>query len=290
MSRLWALAALLLTAGACALRSGVVTAPAATPASPEPLACREVEGLEPLLAPGAGVLFGEMHGTVESPAFVANAACLALRAGLPVTVALEMPYEDQARVDVFLTSAGTDADRAALLDSPFWKDEYQDGRRSQAMLSLLDDLRRLRRGGRTVQVKLFDRMQRSSSAERDRRMGEALARVFEETPDGVVLALTGNVHSRIRRGTPWNADYEPAGFVLVTSRPDLRVTSLDVAYTDGTAWTCTSADASSCQARALRGNGDAQGGRVVLHPEITNGHTGVYHVGPLTASPPAARP
>jgi len=38
----------------------VVTAPAVTPASPEPLACREIEGLEPLLAPGARVLFGEL--------------------------------------------------------------------------------------------------------------------------------------------------------------------------------------------------------------------------------------
>ena len=288
MSRLRALAVLLLTAG-CASRSGVTTAPAASPASPEPLACREVEGLGPLLAPGAGVLVGEIHGTVESPAFVANAACLALRTGLPVTVALEIPREEQARVETFLASAGSDTDRAALLDSSFWQDAYQDGRRSQAMLSLLDEIRRLHRGGHPVRVKLIDRLDpRAGSQERDRWMGEALVEAFEETPGGVVLSLTGNVHSRITRGTPWIADYDPAGFVLVTARPDLRVTSLDVAYANGTAWTCTSAEASSCQVRTLRGVGDAQGGRVVVHPEVTNGHSGVYHVGTLTASPPAA--
>jgi len=147
----WALAILLLTAG-CASRSAVVAAPASSPASPKPLACREIEGLEPLLAPGAGVLFGEIHGTVESPAFVANAACLALRAGFPVTVALEIPREEQPRVDTFLASAGMVADRAALLDSSFWQDKYQDGRRSQAMLSLLDELRRLRRGGHPIRA------------------------------------------------------------------------------------------------------------------------------------------
>jgi len=38
----------------------------------------------------------------------------------------------------------------------------------------------------------------------------------------------------------------------------------------------------------LRGKGDGQGDRVVLHPEVTNGHSGVYQVGSLTASPPAA--
>ncbi len=285
-----ALAAFLLTAG-CASRSGVVASLAVTPASPESLVCREIEGLAPLLAPGAGVLFGEIHGTVESPAFVTNAACLALRADLPVTVALEVPREEQPRVDAFLASAGLDADRTALLDSSFWQDVYQDGRRSQAMLSLLDEVRRLRRGGHPVHVKLIDRLEeRTEPMKRDRWMGEALVQAFEETPGGVVLSLTGNVHSRISRGTPWNADFETAGFVLVTARPDLRVTSLDVDYAGGTAWTCTSAEASSCQVRTLRGKGDTQGGRVVLHPEVTNGHSGVYQVGSLSASPPAVQP
>jgi len=239
--------------------------------------------------PGFGLLLGEIHGTAESPAFMANAACLALRAGRPVTVVLEVPREEQGRVDAFLGSAGTEADRAALLASSFWTDKYQDGRRSQAMLALLDDLRRLHQGGRPVRAKLMDQDERpAQSQERDRWMAEALAHAFEENPGGVVISLTGNVHSRISRGTPWEADYEPAGFLLATMKPDLRLTSLDVSYPDGTAWTCTSAEASSCQERALRGKGDGQGGRVVLHPQVTNGHSGVYSVGTLTASPPAA--
>ncbi len=282
-----ALSALLLVGG-CAPRSGTVTAFEGSPAAAPALACREVEGLEPLLAPGAGLLLGEMHGTVESPAFVANAACLALRAGRPVTVALEVPGEEQARVNTFLASAGTTADRAALLDSSFWKDVYQDGRRSEAMLALLDEVRHLRGGGRPIRVALIDRQERSgTSGDRDRWMAEALVQAFEETPGGVVIGLAGNLHMRIRRGNPFNPDFESAGYVLVQRRPDLRVTSLDVSYPDGTAWICTSAEASSCQARPLRGKGDGQSERVVLHSEVTNGYHGVYYLKSLTASPPA---
>lgn len=279
----------LLLAAGCAPRSGAVAAPEAAPAA-QSLACREVEGLEPLLAPGAGVLLGEMHGTAESPAFASNAACLALREDLPVTVALEIPREEEARVETFLASAGGEADRAALLASPFWSREYQDGRSSAAILDLLDELRRLRGPGRQLRVALIDRLEMPAKpAERDRWMAEALARAFDANPGGVVISLTGNVHSRVGRGTPWNPDYEPAGFVLLQLKPNLKITSLDVVYPNGTAWVCTSAEASSCQVRKLGGKGDGQGERVVLHSEVTNGHNGIYHVKTLTASPPVVQ-
>lgn len=279
-----------LLGGGCASRPAPVAAPEAPPKMPA-LACRDVAGLDPLLAPGAGLLLGEMHGTAESPAFLGNAVCLALRAGRPVTTALEIPREEQDRVEAFLASAGTESDRDALLDSPFWHADYQDGRRSEAMLSLLDELRRLRQGGRPLQVKLIDRVESPTAPEeRDRWMGEALAQAFDETPQGVVIALTGNLHTRVSPGTPWDPNYKPAGFVLASRRPDLHVTSLDVSYQGGTAWFCTSAEPASCGVRTVRGRADAQTGRVVLHPQVTNGYYGFYEVGTLTASPPALRP
>ena len=275
--------------GGCALHTGAVVAPAAAPVPP-PLACRDIQGLDALLTPGAGVLFGEMHGTAEIPAFLANAACLALRAERPVTVALEMPREDQARVDAFLATAGSEADRRALLASPFWTAEYQDGRRSQAMLNLLDEIRRRQREGRKIRVKLVDRLDMPASPmERDRWMGEALAEAFGETPGGVVIALLGNLHTRISRGSPWDPDYEPTGFVLTNLKPELKVVSLDFSSPRGTAWFCTAADAASCQVRPAGGRKDAAVDQVVLHPQVTNGHSGSYGVGSLTASPPARK-
>jgi hypothetical protein len=277
----------LLLGGGCAPRPAPVSAPSRTAT----LSCQDIEGLDPLLASRTVLLLGEMHGTTESPAFLANAACLALRAGRPVTVALEIPREEQSRLEAFLASAGTEGNRAALLARPFWGAEYQDGRRSQAMLSMLEELRRLHQQGRPLRVKLVDRMAAPAvPAERDRWMAEGLAQAFDETPEGVVIALMGNLHVRVSRGTPWDPNYEPAGFVLVNRRSEIHVTSLDVSYQGGSAWVCTSSDPSSCGARPVHGRADARSGRVVLNPQVTNGYHGVYEVGMLTASSPAQGP
>lgn len=273
----------LVLATACA-----TSGPAARPA-PEPLACREVEGLAPLLAPGKALLLGDMHGVAEIPAFAGNAVCLALKAGHPVTLALEIPRSNQERVDAFLASGGTAADRQALIDSPFWTSDYQDGRGSEAMLALIEEARRLRQQGRPIRITLVDWDRQEWGEPRDRAMGEALAVAARQAQaeGGVLISMAGNVHSRITRGTSWEADYEPAGFVMVREAPDLSITALEVAYAEGTAWTCTSGEVASCGVRPLRGRGDAQGGRIVLHSEVKNGHHGVFHIGPPTASPPA---
>jgi hypothetical protein len=280
------LAVLLLGSG-CAPPIAPTAADRVAP-QPAALSCRNIEGLDPLLVPGAVLLLGELHGTEQSPAFLANVVCLGLQAGHPVTVALEIPREERDRIETFLTSQGAESDRAAVLDSPFWGSEYQDGRRSAAMLSLLDEMRRLRREGRPLRVKLIDRMERPTErGARDRWMGEALAEAVEDAPDGVMVALTGNIHTKVGRGTPWDSQFEPAGFVLANRKPGVRLTALDVSYRDGTAWFCTTAEPSSCQVRSVRGSANAQTGRVVLHPEMTNGYHGLYEVGSLTASLPA---
>src|ERR1051326_1106924 len=101
-------------------------------------ACDPVDGLGPLLEPGSVLLLGEMHGTEESPAFVDRAACLAHKAGQPVTVALEIPVQEEPLISAYLSSQGGEKDRAALLRGSFWADPYQDGRRSKAMLGLIE--------------------------------------------------------------------------------------------------------------------------------------------------------
>lgn len=46
--------------------------------------CTKIPGSAALLAPGKVVLLGELHGTNESPSFVASLACNAVVAGLDV--------------------------------------------------------------------------------------------------------------------------------------------------------------------------------------------------------------
>jgi hypothetical protein len=243
------------------------------------LACSVPHGLDPLIQPGSVLLVGEIHGTAESPAFVARAACLALKAGRSVTVALEIPREEEGRMTAYLSSAGTVRDRARLLAAgSFWADPYQDGRRSEAMFILVESLRELGHKG-TLHVVLLDAKDAAADNRgRDAVMADSLTAALERWPGDVLIALTGNLHSRVTAGS--------MGFFFAQANPDARITALDVAYAAGTAWVCTSGDASSCKARALHGAGDEGGLRVILHP-LRDGYHGVYNVGPITASPPA---
>lgn len=70
--------------------------------------------------------------------FFGDLVCLALDRGLDVSVVLEIDFEEQDRLDRYL-SAGDDVEPAALLAGPFWQSDYQDGRRSQAMFQLMTD-------------------------------------------------------------------------------------------------------------------------------------------------------
>ena len=98
--------------------------------SPAPAAsCGATTGIEPLLERGRVLLLGELHGTAEAPAFVANVACHARSQGLDVTIALELPHAEQEQV--------RDPD-SEIVDLPFWAKDYQDGRTSVAMLRLIE--------------------------------------------------------------------------------------------------------------------------------------------------------
>jgi hypothetical protein len=250
-------------------------------------ACEPVEGLGPLLDPGSVLFLGEIHGNAQSPGFVIRAACLALEAGHPVTVALEIPQQEEERIAAYLASDGAEKDRTALLAGPFWTDPYQDGRRSQAMLALIEDLRALRRKGKPVRLVLLDTtVPPADGRSRDHTMADTLKAAYDASPQDVFIALTGNLHSRVTLGSPWNPKYEPMGYFFIQAKPAVKVTALDVAYFKGTTWSCDTSERSSCKVRELGGKGDDKGVRVILHP-LEGGFHGVYNVGPLTASLPA---
>lgn len=251
--------------------------------------CGAVEGVEAVLEAGTIVLVGEMHGTEESPAFVADLMCSALERGLPVTAALEIPKEEEERVLAYLASDGGAEARAALLVGPFWDGEVQYGVSSEAMLTLLDALRRHQKAGRPVEVALLDRRERTTPNARDAFMASRLAEAAQASPRRLVVALTGNIHTRTRKGAPWDDDYEPMGLALEQGLPDRRVVALDVAYTGGTAWVCMGQGPEACKAHEIAPTpADGSGRRIVLDDSLQErGYDGYYAVGHLTASPPA---
>ncbi len=262
--------------------------PAALMLPDEEEACSEIAGLEPLLRKGTALVVGELHGSRESPAFVGAVVCQAQARELTVTVALELLDSERPGIETYLASDGSPADRQSLIAGGTWSAEYQDGRSSGAILELLDRLRVLRVAGRPVSVELFDRGGWQSGQERDRLMAEALAGVLETTASDMVIVLTGNIHSRVVRGTKWDATYEPMTYLLA-GRSEWNLVSLDVGHAGGSVWICNGNVPSSCGVRPVSGRGKDSGLSIELgsDPALT-GHHGRYHVGSLSASLPAA--
>lgn len=258
---------------------------AASPVLAETPTCRPIAGLDEVLKPGKILLLGEMHGTAESPGFVADLACHAARTQRPVTVALEINRSESPRVETYLASKGLPEDRAALVQGGFWNNQPRDGRNSEAMAGLLDSLRKLRQQGASVKVELIDPGPGNfkDGPDRDRQMAANFAAAVERSPEDLFVSLTGNLHNRIVRGWSNKPDYEWMGYVLRQKYAD-RLVSLNASSTGGTAWVCFGED---CGPQPMKGREEAGDLRITLHPRDDSGYDGTYFIGAMTASPPA---
>jgi hypothetical protein len=246
------------------------------------VACPKIDSLD-IARLKRSTLVGEMHGTNESPAFVAALACHILTSGRTLTVALEIPRTEQDRVRSYLLSSGSAADRAAMLKGAFWATDKADGRSSAAMVDLIERLRYLR----SLQLPLIDVVTIDVAAgeegavnDRDRLMSQAFDRVTK-TPSDHVVGLVGNYHAKKTDGAPWNPRLRfMAGYL-----PPGGLTSLDVGYDGGAAWVCmpecgvTDFGASSKTA--------AQGFSLRLMDKDGGAYDGIYEVGRLSPSLPA---
>ena len=274
-----------------------------TPRQPAPAAvqaahagCRPVRGLEPLLRRGNVLLFGELHGTRESPAFIGDVLCAAVGARLPLVLALEVPRSEQRAIDGFLASAGTPEDRAVLAAGAFWGREYPDGRSSEAMLALIEQARSLRRSSAELRVVTFAAAASLPFRQHDRAMSDSLARAAGEAVDRVTVVLTGNVHARLARGMPYDSTFAPMGHLLARRLAGRSVVSLGMAHEGGEAWTCRAArddpDRFACNAGPVEPQPGAAAWSVELATEAGPGapYGGRYGVGPITASLPVRAP
>lgn len=238
--------------------------------------CRQTpRGAEPLLLPGAVTLLGELHGTVEIPAFVARLACAAAEKGLHVAVGLEAPQELTENFLRYLQSAGDAQARNELMQGEFW--HFNDGRASQGMVALLDALRTLSQSGKRISLFLIDGNHESAET-RDRQMATRLATLVGASPTAVTLVLLGNLHAR-------TGSAEWAGWHLKGWLP--RLHALDVSYANGSAWCCTRR---GCGPHRSSGEDLGPDPFVELFPSPNaDGYTGRHYVGPISASPPAVR-
>ncbi|MFP2958616.1 hypothetical protein ACLEPN_12395 [Myxococcus sp. 1LA] len=247
-------------------------------------------GLGKQVKPGAVLLLGEMHGTQEVPRFVAQAACQAAVAGMPVTVGLELPLESQTRVAAFLERGGTEDDWLKLMEAPFWRSPYPDGRSSEAVANMLEQLRQLRYRGLNVDIFVFDHPKTQGQGRED-AMAATVRHQVESGPKRFHVILSGNIHTRTKKGLPWDKSFKPMGLLLKDELDS--VVSLDMAYNSGSAWICAVdsqgvKDKLDCGIRETKGrdNGD----RFFVHTwDGTNddGYHGVFYVGAVNAAAPA---
>ena len=175
-------------------------------------------------------LFGELHGTNETPVVVAEHVCQ-LSTKRPVVLVLEIPRSEQAAIDRYLSSDGRRASRKQLIESAFWAADWQDGRASIAMLDLIDRIRELNAKGAKITVVADDGF---SGQDRDLVMSETVAANMRKSPDAAVVGLFGNYHTGEIIGTRSNPDHQRIGYRLRSFDP-LTVT---VEPARGWAWLC----------------------------------------------------
>jgi hypothetical protein len=232
-------------------------------------------GLPDILHPGALVVFGEVHGTVETPAFVANVACHAALSGTEVAVGMEISRELQPALDRFLASTGRPEDLAALLQGEHWHSE--DGRASKAYVAVIEQVRALRRSGQQARVFLFDATE-ADSGDRDQNMAANIAAQADKNAQGITLVLTGGLHARTdsERWMSWH---------LARRFPGLR--TLNVAFSGGSAHVCLTGDQCGVLTEMSgKDLGPAPFVELFAAPD-DQGYGGRFYVGgAVTASPP----
>jgi hypothetical protein len=217
---------------AFALLAAIAVAAGARTTAQSKDACVPIDGIDRVLALNTVALFGELHGTNETPAFVANVLCHATARRLRVTLGVELPKESTAALQRYVTSAGSAGDRARLLADTAWHMTPPDGRTSEAMLRLIETTRQFVAEGGDVDVLAFSDTAPAGQI-RDRLMADILAARIAADPRRVTLVLTGNIHSRVVALQSYDeflrvSVYKPMGALLRERLTGMKVLGLNV--------------------------------------------------------------
>lgn len=230
------------------------------------------------------VIFGEIHGTQQIPEAVANRVCSLITQGKTVRLVLEIPANEQERIDTYMKSRGQAEDQEAMLAGAFWSRplinnrSIQDGRASKAMLALLERARQHAQAtGRLAVVAASAYKGRQDT---DELMATAIRVATQDGPEVSVVALMGSVHASGARGTPWDAAYEGVGYRL----HDLMPVIVDVQHAGGSAWVCMSG---TCEEKKLFAPTAYHQSELGYGPPERQVFTWSLRLGVVSASPPA---
>ncbi len=280
------------------------------PMTPETIPCQVPPGWDQVAAQGAKVVvFGEMHGTREAPAFVGNLACALAAKGERVLVAVE---HDAINDDDFQKAwAMPDALFVPALTKAGWA-ERDDGVGSESMLAMLVALHHEARMGRRIDIVAFSGVKDEAQARQfaqlpgqgphDAAQAENIRIAAARQPYDHVLVLAGNTHARKRPVTYAPIPFDPMAMRLARSVP---VIALNMKSAGGSSWTCglkpevvpkphaPNADAGmECAAHPLGQDADLDRAPFIALGSLPGqqpdpDYDGVFWLGPVSASPPA---
>lgn len=229
------------------------------------------------------VLLGEMHGTREAPTIVHSFVNLLLSQNKNVIVALEMPAENQASINLFLKTGDIN-----LLKQLDFFNTIKDGRSSKAMAELIERLCKKE----NVSVFCFDINKNvGGKGYRDSAMAQNLLTIKKQNPNTFIISLSGNIHSNIK--PDFRKGYETMGYYLKKELGS-ELLSLNIRYKNGTAYNCMS---DGCKERNLEEDNSQfknylkKEGYLLIDKGFENsGYNGIIYLKKVTASLPFINP
>jgi hypothetical protein len=275
-------------------------------------ACTAPDGWDDVLAKNPRfVVFGEGHGTNESPDFVARLVCAEAARGQRVLLAIEHAADQNTALQE--AWAGPREGLLAALPELGWRGR-NDGVASEAMLRLVLAAHALKQGGAAIDIVAFNGARDEAQYRRfadlpaqgphEAAQAENIAEAAALAPYDRVIVLVGNVHAQITPYSP-SADgdaFEPMTMRLAAYGP---VISLNMQDAGGTSWSCRLApdakrvpgqpitnDMIRCAAYEDKATATHDRppfvdiGRLGAEAAAGRFH-GVFWVGPIIASPPA---
>lgn len=259
-------------------------------------------------ADGKFLIFGEMHGSAQSPQAVADYICAASKTR-SILLAIEFNSTSDAGFQAAWDGPNSEFRDRMLEHVPEWKGR-PDGVGSVAMLEMLDRLHALKEAGRKIDIVAFN-------GARDAEQREAYAHLPAQEPHEAAQAsniraaaergayhqtvvLVGNLHARQAPVAIGPEPWRPMGMFLAAPQD---IVSLQMAWDGGASWSCQMAadadlepgkpitqDMVECRAfptgPAPRG-APGEGMGLYGEPYEDGAHDGYYHLGTITASPPA---
>lgn len=237
------------------------------------------------------VVFGEFHGSQESPELFSELACHAAKNTSHLLVGVEM---DTIHGDTLNLAIKANPDPSDIIEAAKTNWTTHDGRSSDAMLQMILGLSELNSRGGNVSLFAFDQLPSnwsSSVATYNNRAALMAANVDEEvaTHSGAVIVLTGSTHARKASFDFDHDTYVPMAS-LIASKP---VLSMGMNHRGGDVWV-SMRDANSGQtigqeiAIPPSQYTCAAGSIFVLDQQTTeNGMDGSYCLGELSPSYPA---